>query len=30
MFPGAAYLEDANKGIDQYKYGFEPKRCFVP
>ena len=25
MFPGAAYLEDANKGIDQYKYGFEPE-----
>ena len=25
MCPGAAYLEDANKGIDQYKYGFEPE-----
>lgn len=24
MFPGAAYMEDANKGIDQYKYGYDP------
>lgn len=24
MFPGAAYLEDGNRGIDQYKYGFDP------
>lgn len=25
MFPGAAYLEDANAGIDQYKYGYGPE-----
>lgn len=24
MFPGMAYMEDANKGIDQYKYGYDP------
>lgn len=24
MFPGTAYMEDANKGIDQYKYGYDP------
>ncbi|WP_251230434.1 ammonia-forming cytochrome c nitrite reductase subunit c552 [Adlercreutzia aquisgranensis] len=25
MFPGNAYMEDAYKGIDQYKYGIDPE-----
>lgn len=24
MFPGQAYMEEGNKGIDQYKYGYDP------
>lgn len=24
MFPGQTYMEEANEGIDQYKYGYDP------